>query len=357
MSLHQQNYFIYAVSNNYPKRIPKDYSKGLILLQLIAGNANMVENICMDEFGSSYLAKSLGILVNTNFQIISSPQGPHDPNVIVLAIETGAKHLLDTANSREDLIPILPHVKALFYGFTAHIEKSPNKPAHKELFIPTVCSSANIGATLLTTATEYAYRQGYDTIKLEAMIQVIGFYYNVGFRFTSPRTQNSDFEDIFAFRLIDDAFKDGGFDKINPKTMKEKYFSKRILPPSRSQISEKLFEEIQDFAYQTLCENVSDTSNSVYMTTSNIGAINMELFISEKMKNTPLYHSLFSDDIIKTTKDKYKTFVISPFYSRLTSRPSSTRKSTFNRNIRTWSKSLKTRSIRKNSSRRRSLTS
>lgn len=338
MSSHQ-NYFIYAVSNNYPKRIPKDYLKGLTLLQLLAGNTDMVENICMEQVGSAYLAKSLGIVVNTDFHIIPRPEGFLDPNLIVLAVETRAKRLLTAAKSTEDLIAILPHIKALLYGYSNTIQKSTHKPAHKELYIPTVCSNENIGAKLLTTATEYASQQGYDTIKLEAMVQVIGFYYRLGFRFTSPYTESSDFDDIFTFRLIDDEFKDGGFDKITPKTIKEKYFSKRSIPPSQSQINEKLFEEIQDFAYQILCENVSDTSYSTYMKINNIGAINMELFISDKMKNTPLYRSLFtSEDVVKTAKDKYKTLTILPSYSRLPSRSLSTRRSSFHEKIKTWSK-------------------
>lgn len=347
MSTASQNYFIYAVSNNYPKRIPKDYLKGLTLLQLIAGNPDMVREMCKERFGIGYLAKSLGIVANANFQIIFSPQGTRDPNLIVLAIETSAKRLFDAAKTTEDFVAILPNVKAILYGYNEDVPASTNKPAHKQLYIPALCSSANIGAKLVTTATEYAINQGYDTIKLESMIQVIGFYYNLGFRFTCPHTEDCDFEELDAFRFIDDEFKEGGFHKITPKTIKEKYFSTQTTPPFPSQVNEKMVREFDDFINETLCEDVLDTSDSTYMSV-NFGTVNMELFISEKMKKTPLYHTLFSDDVVSSTKKRFGTLKIKPSYSRLTSRPASTRRSSFHKNIKSWSKSLKTsKSLRK----------
>ena len=305
---------------NNKLEVSPEYEKALTILRYIANDRETSGRICSDSVSPLYMCNQLGIepLKSKIRQTSNYNENVHLPCVIILAInikhEDPLQFELDLAepSTQKHLMEIArKDVYSFAFCFGKNINGTINKPEHRRLYLDVICSESihKFGIKIFRNLYDYALAENYDTISLSSISSVLSFYYTkLGFKFTSPSNSDDDFIDISSYKTLDDIFETQYLDYFRTVDQVAKLLnikikndpndslsdlSKKELNDNKTKVMEKIEEKLKEFSKVLEDPSALGSSTSYLPTRSGLGnGVPMELFISDKMRMTPLFNLL-----------------------------------------------------------------
>ena len=321
--------------------ISDEYKKGLKILQYIANSSKTVSKICSNSVSDKYFTSQLGIKDDTDTikKLKTWDKEVNLPCVIILAInkqfERALQKELDHEKASHDKYfkdIARNFVYSYAFCFENNIKASVNKPAQKQLYLDIVCSETihKFGSKIFSQLADYALKENYDTISLSSIPSVLTYYYNTyGFKFSFPSDEPHDFDNIDTYKILDDEFQQYKNDLITDKVAKK--LNLQIKSTANSPLDKNTLvsnlEKVKDYIRQTassFATNVLKNTTTLQSSTPYIDAtysisngIPMELFISARMRNTPLFNLLNNTpESIQLSTKIYKVSPLGEGYPR-----------------------------------------
>ena len=338
MPISKQDVFTMIVEtrrdSNNKLEITDEYKKGLKILHYIANSPATVSKICSNSVSDKYFTSQLGIEgnIDTIKKLKTWDKEVNLPCVIILAInkrfERGLQKEVDAEDTRHDKYfkdIARNFVYSYAFCFENNIKASVNKPAQKQLYLDIVCSETihKFGSKIFSQLADYALKENYDTISLSSIPSVLTYYYNTyGFKFSFPYDEPHDFDNIDSYKILDVEFQQYKNDLITDKVAKKlnlqiksttnSPLDKNTLDYNLRQVKDEIRNTAEKFANNVLKNTTTLQSSTPYIdsTYSISNGIPMELFISDRMRNTDLFKLL--NDTPESIQLSTKIYKVSP---------------------------------------------